>query len=85
MPRLTEEEAVAIASRFIRRKNRTPPPIFGLRFRPASEDPTPGSAHDRWFVDFDLRGLEDGVVMDPCTATVVVNDASGRARLKHEV
>lgn len=43
------------------------------------------SGQDRWFVDFDLRGLEEGVVMAPCTATVVVSDASGRARRKHQV
>jgi hypothetical protein len=85
MPRLTQEEAAAIAGRFIRRKNQPPPPILGIEFRPASRDPTPGSAHDRWFVHFDVRGPEGGAVMDPCTQTVVVNDASGRARLEFQV
>jgi hypothetical protein len=85
MPRLTQEEAAAIAGRFIRRKNQPPPLILGIEFRPASRDPTPGSAHDRWFVHFDVRGPKGGAVMDPCTQTVVVNDASGRARLEFQV
>lgn len=85
MPRLTQEEAAAIAGRFIRRKNQSPPPILGIEFRSADKDPTPGSAHDRWFVHFDVRGPVGGAVMDPCTQTVVVNDASGRARSTHEI
>ena len=30
MPRLTQEEAAAVAGRFIRRKNQPPPPILGI-------------------------------------------------------
>lgn len=80
MPRLTEEEAVAIARCFAFRKKRKPWPIHNVYFKPASEDPTPGSARDRWFIVFDTRTPEDNFVIDPCTQTVIVNDETGRAR-----
>lgn len=86
MPRLTEEEAVAIARRFIGGKKEMPrPPIRSVWFRPASEDPTPGSARDRWFIAFDARKPGDRFVVDPCTFTVVVNDESGRARYQYPI
>jgi len=80
MPRLTQEEAVAIARRFAHRKKRPPMPILSVFFRPAHADPAAGSARDRWFVMFDTRTAEDTFVIDPCTVTVMVNDETGKAR-----
>lgn len=76
--RKREEDVLRIATRFAEKAEGRPLPPPSISFRPASEALHPEITRDCWFVGFDLRRPEDSFVIDPCTLTIVVDDATGR-------